>query len=152
MSRLFGPILELKKHAKIGHDFGMRFYDLPPLQSDFKDLFGDFGGIWHTCFLPRSPQGGSPFARGWIIQRPQDCNGEIQHAVGQRPGEFLPASTLKSAITQVTPSRPHTRFLSTYCLGSTRRYHFNVFFMIFYIKITKIYQTIVKNIDFSIKS
>ena len=92
-----------KSHSKFGHDFGMHFYDLPSLQSDFKNLFGNFMGIWHTCFLPKSPPGGAPFARGRIIQRPQDCNGDIQHAVGQRPGEVVPASTCKSAITQVTP-------------------------------------------------
>ena len=42
---------------KIGHDFGMRFYDLPPLQSDFKDLFGDLAHV----FPPQITPGRLPF-------------------------------------------------------------------------------------------
>ena len=67
------------------------------------DTFGyDVGSLWARfrdpkatrVFTPRTPTGRHPFARGGSLERFQERKHKIQHAVGQRSGEFF----MKNAI------------------------------------------------------
>ena len=86
---MFGVILEgFWKHFGLQKPFEIRSRFLVAFlgpDTDRRDLDGTSAGV----FLRRIPPRAAPFRARRDTKRPQERKHEIQHALGQRPGEFI---------------------------------------------------------------